>query len=226
MINNVSHELRTPLTHIMGYSELLADGMMGPLNNDQMYAVQVLSDRAQALNQLVNMLLDMRALSPELLEWSDIDLKHLASYTATVWQERAQRRSLTIDLQVGDVPLVRGDHYKLQEALDQLIENAFKFTPDKGTVTVGVQAQGDEVWLTVSDSGIGIPPDKLEKIFDRFYQIDGSSTRRFGGMGIGLSLVHLIVSLHKGRVWATSAGVPGQGATFYIALPALHKSGD
>jgi signal transduction histidine kinase len=103
-----------------------------------------------------------------------------------------------------------------------LLDNAQKFSPNGGTVRMSARAEGDYAILAVSDQGIGIPPEKLSHIFERFYQVDGSATRRYGGMGIGLALCRAIVEAHGGRIWAESQG-EGHGSTFYVLLP-LAKS--
>ena len=104
------------------------------------------------------------------------------------------------------------------QVMENLLDNAVKFSPREGLIRVRAWTEGNETIIAVSDNGVGIPPDRLEKIFEYFYQVDGSTTRRFGGMGIGLSLCSVIVRAHGGRIWAESAGA-GQGSTFYIALP-------
>jgi signal transduction histidine kinase len=150
-----------------------------------------------------------------------VDLKRLVNHTAAIWQERARVAQVTLDVQVaGEIPAIRGDYYRLQQALDQLLDNALKFIDKKGQVTLRAEPHNHGVWLSISDTGIGIPREKLENIFERFYQVDGSRTRRRGGMGIGLALVRKIVSLHRGRIWAESDGIAGHGTTFRIALPA------
>ncbi len=117
-----------------------------------------------------------------------------------------------------DLSLLMADPDLLGQVVVNLLDNALKFSPGGGVVTVRAWPEGDEVIIAVSDQGIGIPPDKLGRIFERFYQVDGSTSRRFGGMGIGLALCKAIVEAHGGRIWAESAG-EGQGSTFYVALP-------
>jgi signal transduction histidine kinase len=105
----------------------------------------------------------------------------------------------------------------LGQVIENLLDNAVKFSPRDGLIQVRAWTERDEAMVAVSDNGIGIPPDRLLKIFEYFYQVDGSATRRFGGMGIGLSLCNVIVRAHGGRIWAESGG-EGQGSTFYVAL--------
>ena len=182
-------------------------------------------DQAQTLSGLVDKLLALKTLAPQGLEWEEVDLKRLVTETVRVWQKRAQSKQITLDLQVvADLPAIRGDCRMLQEALDQLLDNAFKFSGKGEAISVRVESCEGEVRISVSDTGIGIPPDRLESVFEPFYQVDGSSTRRHGGAGIGLSLVRRIISLHGGRVWAESEGLEGRGTTVRIALPIVSTS--
>ncbi len=220
MIANVSHELRTPLTQIIGYSELLTDGIIGTgLNADLAHALQVILDRAQALARLVDALLSLQMRAPEDLDWAPVALEHLVATTVATWQEYARRKHITLSLEVvSEVPSIRGDARNLRKALDQLLDNAFKFTGEGGAVSMSVETHDTEVWISVSDTGIGIRKDELAKVFEDFYQADGSLNRRYGGAGIGLALVRRIAALHGGRVWAESEG-EGLGATIHLALP-------
>ena len=111
----------------------------------------------------------------------------------------------------------------LAEALENLLSNAIKFSPQGGRVRVSLHVEREVVCLEIADTGIGIPPDKLSKIFDRFYQVDGTATRRFGGVGVGLALVRQIIHAHGGQVWAESKG-PNRGSTFHLALPTVAMS--
>ncbi|MCC7354735.1 MAG: PAS domain S-box protein [Anaerolineae bacterium] len=220
MLQNVSHELRTPLTHIIGYAEALTEGVLGDMNEDQAQAIKVIQDRAKALSRLVETLLSFHTLDTEHLNWEELDLKSLASDAVKTWQQRAQSAGLSLDLlEMPELPPVRGDFMRLRQVLDQLLDNALKFTPAGGKVLVQAENPGNEIWLSVSDTGIGIPPDQQAAIFEPFYQVNGSTTRTHGGMGIGLRLVQQIMSLHNGRVWAESDGIAGHGSTLYIALP-------
>ncbi|RLC95801.1 MAG: hypothetical protein DRI77_09490 [Chloroflexi bacterium] len=131
--------------------------------------------------------------------------------------------SLQADLPDEGVP-IQADKEKMRVVLDNLISNALKFTPAGGGVRVALCSKDDEVEITVSDTGIGIPSEELERIFDRFYQVEDHMTRRHGGMGLGLSIVKGLVELHSGRVWAES--IPGQGSRFVVVLPAQQENAD
>jgi signal transduction histidine kinase len=228
MIANVSHELRTPLTHIIGYCELFDLGTLGgELLPDQRHAIEVIHQQARRLTDLINALLRFQSLSPENLYWGEVNLQRLATAAVERWRERAAKAKVGLELRsAAEVPVIWGDMQRLGEVLNCLLDNALKFTPAGGTVSVWVEHREDGVWLSVSDTGIGIPPEHLERVFERFHQVNGGSTRRYGGMGVGLALVREIVSLHGGRVWAESNGVPGHGTTVHVVLPISPSPGD
>jgi two-component system phosphate regulon sensor histidine kinase PhoR len=122
-----------------------------------------------------------------------------------------------LDVPAG-LPLLAGDRKQLAEAFDNLFSNAIKFSPKGGQITLRVQNENEAVHVEVTDTGIGIPPDKLPRVFDRFYQVDGTVRRRFGGAGVGLAVARQIVEAHGGHIWAESEGL-GRGSTFHLALP-------
>jgi len=227
MIQNVSHELRTPLTHIKGYTELLIDGVLGELNADQRQAMVTINKKADTLARLVNGLLTLQTFSAEELQLGPVEVNALLKDLADDWGVRVADSPMQLEVRTADGPLwAHADAERLREALDQLLENAVKFSPaDGGIIRLEAKDGGRMVSLAVSDNGIGIPPDKLNAVFERFYQVDGSSKRRYGGAGIGLSLVQRIVEAHKGRVWVESPGWLGRGTTFVIEVPATNGAG-
>jgi signal transduction histidine kinase len=223
MLQNVSHELRTPLVLIIGYSELLLDGVPGNLNSDQQRALTVIRDRSFALSHLVDNLLAFQKLTPEKYELQPVDIKRLVAEVWPIWEQRAAGKGINLHSEfIGDILPIQAEERLLARAIDQLLDNAIKFTPPGGEVMLRVEPHdGREVRLTISDTGIGIAPDKLEKIFEPFYQVDGSTTRRYNGVGIGLYLAREVIHFHGGRIWAESDGLPGHGTTFHLALPAI-----
>lgn len=220
MIQNVSHELRTPLTHIMGYSDLLSmSALERGLGEDEQRAITIIQEQMQNLAHLVDMLLDIQTLEVEDLALEEVNLTPLVSEAETAWQKKAQEVGTTLSRQIGRrMQAVQGDWYRLRQVLDVLLDNAFKFTGEGDEVSVQIEHRGDEMLLSVSDTGIGIPPHEADRIFEPFHQVNGSTTRHYGGAGIGLTLAHHIVSLHNGRIWAESEG-EGHGTTFHVALP-------
>jgi signal transduction histidine kinase len=223
MIQNVSHELRTPLTHIKGYTELLMDNVLGGLNEDQYQAMATVNKKADALARLVNGLLTLQTFSAQELQLGPVDVNSLLRSLANDWNLRLAETEVQIEAKPAAAPLrAQADSERLREAIDQLIDNALKFSPNGGVIRLEAEGNGKMVRLAVSDSGIGIPPEKQRAIFERFYQVDGSSKRRYGGAGIGLSLVERIVEAHNGQVWVESPGWLGRGTTFVIEVPATN----
>ncbi len=220
MIQNVSHELRTPLTLIQGYVELLAQETLGSLSAEQQDAVRILDRESSRLRFMVERLLMLQTLDPESFRMIRLEPAPWLRQVARSWQRRAEISGIQLALELApDLPDFQGDPDMLGQVIDNLLDNAFKFSPEGGRVSISAWHDAGEVVIAISDQGVGIPPDKLERIFERFYQVDGGPTRRFRGMGIGLALCHEIVRGHGGRIWAKSAG-EGRGSTFYIALPA------
>jgi PAS domain S-box-containing protein len=217
LIQNVSHELRLPLMVIQGYADLLRDGALGEVDGDMRQAVEVISDKTLLLGKRVDDIMLLRGLHQTDLQLSQISLAALTRSAIDRAQAGADQNNIVFidDIAAETSPLV-ADYRRLEQAVDELLENAIKFSPNGGQVLVTVREGGDVVYLKVSDQGIGIPAEQLPRIWDRFYQSDASTTRRFGGTGVGLALVKQIVEAHGGQVWAGSQ--IGQGSQFYVAL--------
>ncbi len=219
MIQNVSHELRTPLTLIQGYVELLQEGALGPLTTAQRKAVDVLDRQSNYLHYMVERLLLLQTLDKITPRKKPLDLKAMLKDLLHTWEARAQEAGIRLQLDIPpDLPPLAADKGLLHQVFHNLLDNAVKFSPDGGEIRVHARTRDDELVIAISDQGIGIPPDELEQVFRRFYQVEGGSTRRFNGMGIGLALCRKIVESHGGRIWAESEG-EGKGSTFYVALP-------
>ncbi len=219
MILYVSHELRTPLTVIEGYLSLLRDGILGALNSEQQEAVRTMTSEAQRLLGQINRLLALQRVEAESPYVTVVDLGSLVHWVVPGWKTAARRSGVEIEVRVEDSPLnVRVDMDRVQQMLSELLDNAIKFSPNGGKVVVRVWKQEDMARLSVSDEGIGIPPEALPHVFQHFLQVNGGLSRRIGGMGIGLALCRKIVEAHGGRIWAESPG-EGKGSTFHVALP-------
>jgi signal transduction histidine kinase len=221
-LQNISHELRTPLALIMGYAELMHSGELGELQPSQRGPVAVITRRVHVLSKMVNDLIailsaEARELSEEVVDMADLVRTMLVDFHVAT--EEAEL-SLMAEIEPG-LPPVTGDREQLCRVLDNLLGNALKFTPPGGSLTVRLwcDGAGKAVVLEVIDTGIGIPPDKLDRIFDRFYQVNGSAKRRYGGVGLGLALVKEIVDAHGGQVSVWSA--VDKGSTFRVTLPTL-----
>ena len=224
-ISNISHELRTPLTHIKGYIELLITESLGPLVEEQLHALQVSQQSTGKLESLIEDLIMVSLASRgELsLKQENVDIRRLANLAVNTYAQQAQDRGVHLNAVVDDdVPLVQGDPQKIAWALNQLVDNGVKFTPSNGYVTVSVEREGENlVIVSVTDTGIGIPANRLDDIFEPFHQLDSSATRRYGGTGLGLSLVRQIVEAHGSMLDVQS--VEGRGSTFKFPLLAAES---
>ncbi|MFN2272238.1 MAG: GAF domain-containing protein [Anaerolineae bacterium] len=222
MVQNVSHELRTPLSLIKGYVELLIDGDLGQIIESQRAALQVIRERTASLSRLIHNLMMLQAIPSEMLTLAPISLVELVQRVLTEFHNSAEKAGLTFQEELPEgLPLVMGDQERLELVFGHLMENAIKFSPNGGTVTLRAWADEKMVRVSIVDEGIGISPSLLSRIFERFYQVDGSTKRRFGGMGIGLALVWEIIEVHGGSVQVESE--PGKGSTFTVSLPVLDE---
>jgi signal transduction histidine kinase/FixJ family two-component response regulator len=219
-IRNASHELRTPLAIMRGYVELLVSGQFGELSAVQQEPMSIVTARAKMLTNLVDDIIAVLNAETADLNFEPTDLAKVAQTVSQEFQLAAKRANLALDLAIApDLPLVMGAPFHLERVLDNLLSNALKFTPAGGTVLLSLRHEAGDLVLEVKDTGIGIPAEELDKIFDRFYQVDGSPTRRYGGIGLGLALVKEIVAAHHGRVHVSS--ILKEGSCFQIRFPAL-----
>jgi len=222
-IQNVSHELRSPLALVRGYAEMLADGDLGELQPDQQKPVAIIARRAQMLGDLVEDITLILGAETRPLEPVPVALGEMARTAMDDFRVAADQAELALEVEVEpDLPPVCGSVLYLRRVLDNLVGNAIKFTPPGGTVTVRVWQEEEQIALRVKDTGIGIPDDQLERIFERFYQVDGSTRRRYGGVGLGLALVKEIVDLHAGQVIVESW--VDEGSAFTVKLPVFKPS--
>ncbi len=218
-IQNVSHELRSPLALIRGYAEMLDSGEIGEVPADQKKPVAIIARRARMLSDLVKditLILEAEVSPPDP---EPIPLDELTQNAVEDFQVEIEQADLTLEAEIEpDLPPVSGTPNYMRRVLDNLIGNAVKFTPAGGKITVRLRRDGETVALAVSDTGVGVPADKLERIFDRFYQVDGSARRRYGGVGLGLALVKEIVEAYGGRVTVESELDKGSTFTAYIPI--------
>lgn len=217
MISAVSHEMRTPLTAMLGFTEFMLENEVAP--PQQREYLQIIHQETEKLNELIGNFLSLQRLQArqdKVAGFLSVDIERLLEETASRYRLLALGRRITVNCPP-DLPPVLGDGRDLHEMLDNLVSNAIKFSPGGGEVHLEAGREGDNVAIRVRDEGIGIPADMLEKIFERFYQVDGTDRRKFNGTGLGLALVRDVVSVHGGRVWAESA--VGTGSTFHVLLP-------
>jgi PAS domain S-box-containing protein len=218
LIQNVSHELRTPLTYIKSYAELLIDGELGVLSGDQIKSLNIISRKVDHLDQLIGDIVSLEIVSEATLERSPADLGELARMAMEDCRPAATKAGVELKSDIQRrLPKIQVDISRIVEVFDNLLDNAIKFSPNGGRITLKVKEDGEFLRAEVIDTGIGIPPDKYSRIFERFYQVDGSSTRRFQGVGLGLAIVQRIVQAHGGTVGVESE--LGKGSVFHFTLP-------
>jgi signal transduction histidine kinase len=226
-VANISHELRTPMTHIIGYLDLMADDTFGSLSDQQREALDTIHRASERLHDLIEDLIQFSDTSHGgiSLNLQPMSLRDSIQEVMSRLLAKAQRGKVRIDIQLPpDLPPVRADHRRIIWVISQLMDNGIKFTPSGGTVTIRAGQAAKRVWVTVADTGIGIPADRMKELFEPFHQLDGSSTRRHGGTGMGLSLCRQIVEAHGSKMTVQSA--EGKGSTFLFDLPVAPSVGD
>ncbi len=224
-ISNISHELLTPLTSIKGFTELLREEMSRDMNEGQKRKMDIIYRNTEKLIGLIKELLDLAHLEKNEfgLHFGLVSLNDIITRSIKDIDQQAKEKDISIIRDIKKLSGIWGDEERLTHVLANLLTNAIKFTPSKGTVTIKAGEDAKDIKISVTDTGIGIPEDKLTRIFEKFYQIDGSSNRRYGGVGLGLSICKSIIDNHYGSIWAESTGC---GSTFNIVLPKLshHKN--
>jgi signal transduction histidine kinase/CheY-like chemotaxis protein len=236
---NMSHELRTPMNAIIGYTDLMIDGVDGPVNEEQVRSLNKVANNARHLLQLINDVLDISKIEAGKMKINpkELDLKWLIASATPTFEPQMKIRGITLTVDIPDgMPLVYGDEDRVKEILINLLSNAIKFT-QKGGITISARLSERAVKpgepplfmeICVQDTGIGIKEEDLGKIFDKFVQADLTTIRQYEGTGLGLSIARGLVSLHKGIIWVTSN--VGEGSTFCFTLPLkkemLEKTGE
>ncbi len=224
---NMSHELRTPLNHILGFTELVVDGNFGQLNPKQEEFLNDVLQSGRHLLALINEILDLSKVEAGKMELnlSLVFLRPLVNNSLIMIKEKALKQRLKLHAEITDqVESIQADERKLKQVLYNLLSNAVKFTPPGGTIDVrispenGVPDGKQGLRFSVIDSGIGLAPGDLERIFKPFEQVDNSASRKFQGTGLGLALTRKMVELQAGRIWAVSEG-EGKGSAFHFVLP-------
>ncbi len=218
LVQNISHELRTPMTYVRGYVELLADENLGPLNEEQVQTLNLVMRKTEEVIDIINETVALQPLILGKLQRTPISVRDLLHQTSASFSEDARRRGVNLRLGFVDPQIqIYGDPERLGQLCSHILENAVKFSYYGGEISVDAKYEDGLVHLVFKDQGIGIPDDQLHKIFDTFYQIDNVATRRFAGLGMGLSTVRRIAEAHEGMVWAESE--EGKGSTFHVLLP-------
>jgi signal transduction histidine kinase len=215
-VSIASHELRTPLSVILGYASFLREEVSGEAGEQ----IDIVLQSAMRLRSIIDDMVNLRHVDTgqAQLERDIFSMAELISDVAGEFDQlaKAKQQILRVDLPE-DLLKIDADWQKIYLVLANLLSNAIKFTLPQGRVQVSAQRKGEEIWICVMDTGIGIPERDYNRIFDRFYQVEPSLTRRYEGMGLGLSVAKSMVELHNGRMWVES--VVGKGSRFTVVLP-------
>jgi signal transduction histidine kinase len=231
----MSHELRTPLNHILGFTELVLDENIGDLNPTQEEYLRDVHHSSRHLLSLINDILDLSKVEAGRLELiiSDVEIRAILENSANMIKEKALRKHITISKNFNDLPkLINADKRKLKQILYNLLSNAVKFTSDGGSIVLAARriSKSDDssqsrskdsenyIEISIEDTGIGLLKRDLDRVFKPFEQVESSTSRKFEGTGLGLSLTKRMVELHGGMIWAESEG-QGKGAKFSFCLP-------
>lgn len=216
-ISNVSHELRTPLASLKALTETLRDGALEDPEAAPRFLGRMETE-VDALTQMTQELLDLSRIESGqvALEFIEVEPARLVDASADRMRAQAERGKLELNVEISsDLPKIRADRNRLEQVLVNLIHNAIKFTPPGGSVQLAAQVESGFIRFSVQDTGVGMPEEDLERIFERFYKSDRA--RSGGGTGLGLSISRHIVEAHGGRIWAESR--EGEGSTFYFTIP-------
>jgi signal transduction histidine kinase len=232
---NMSHELRTPLNHIIGFTELMLDKSLGELSPVQEEYLGDVHNSSRHLLSLINDILDLSKVEAGKLEYesTEVQIRDILTNSLIMIKEKALKHGIKLETELDGIPeIIQADERKLKQILYNLLSNAVKFTPDAGHILLAakcvsntdIQVQGlpasdkNYIQISVTDSGIGLKEDDLERIFQPFEQADNSASRLFQGTGLGLSLTKSLVELHGGHIWVTSEG-EGKGTAFFFCIP-------
>ena len=222
---NMSHELRTPLNSIIGFSQALEDGLVGPLTDEQRGYQNDILESGRHLLMIINELLDLAKIESGKaeLDYSDIDVTELVEKSVFLFREKSIKHNIAIDVALGKEPaVIHGDFTRLRQVIINLLGNALKFTEDGGRVSLQTRLNEPpggvrQFVFSLTDTGIGISAEDQEKLFRPFAQLEPSLTKKYEGTGLGLALCKNIIELHGGRIWVESK--QGQGSTFSFSIP-------
>jgi PAS domain S-box-containing protein len=219
-VSIVAHELRTPMTSIKGYADLILNGAAGPVSETQMQFLRVIRNNVERLATLVNDLLDLSRIEAGRVKLNLLPL-HMDEVTHEVvdsLQGEIARRNLKLEVETpSDLPLVQGDRNRIVQVLTNLVSNAYKYTPPGGRITLALHPINGELQVHVSDTGIGIASEDVDRVFERFFRADHEMVHEQAGTGLGLPIAKSIVEMHGGRMWVKSE--LGKGSTFSFSLP-------
>lgn len=222
-LQNINHELRTPIAIILGYADLLRDGELGALATEQQRAILAIANSASELKKLVERITVLLRSEAQTAFFMRLSLAKVTVGVVEAHLQLAKQRNIVLEFSSAtDLPDIMGDQEHLRQAIGCVVENAIKFTSKGGRVIVELTSEESQVRLKVSDTGIGIAPEKLAEIFNPFYQVDSSSTRQYGGLGLGLTVTKAVIKAHSGQIQVSSQ--PGQGSCLTMKLPVIPET--
>jgi two-component system phosphate regulon sensor histidine kinase PhoR len=218
-VANVSHELRTPISSIKGYAETLLEGALEDKDNAKEF-ISIIYQDSNRLANLINDLLDISKIESGKMKMNFIALDPVSVIrrAINVIENQAKVKSISLKLKLPpETPKIKADETRISQVIINLLDNAIKYTPENGLVTISAHVVGNTLQIDVADTGIGISEKDLPRIFERFYRVDRARSRELGGTGLGLSIVKHIVQAHAGQVWVKSE--LGRGSTFSFTIP-------
>ncbi len=220
---NMSHELRTPLNSILGFTQVMLEGLDGPLTEYMEEDLGLIEKNGKHLLNLINDVLDMARIEAGRVSFyiESVNLPDLLDDVLKTNSPMAREKSLDLEMisTLADNQVIMADSVRLRQVLINVVGNSLKFTHEGGIKVYADYLDDDKIQVRIKDSGIGVPPDKLEAIFEAFSQVDTSTTRKVGGTGLGLPISRRLVEMHGGRMWAESSGIEGEGTTTFLELP-------
>jgi PAS domain S-box-containing protein len=218
-LSNISHELRTPLTSVIGYTELMLDEK---LTEKQRHMTEIVFRNSKRLSRLIKGLLDSQLIESRDLKLAGeiVSINEIIAAVVEDMKNMAATKNILITINITDSLVIEGDIERLTQVFSNLLDNAIKFTIT-GEINIRGEMDNQNAHIQISDTGVGIPKDQLEMIFDQFYQVDSSNERKYGGTGLGLWISKNIIEAHGGKIWAESKN---SGSTFHILLPKSVRS--
>ena len=219
-LSNIQHEINTPLTSIKGFSELVHEESLGSLNPEQKRAMDRVVEKTKQLQRVLDSLLFVSSVTHGGIKYNleRLSLSKILHVSFDIVSEKLKYKGLALEANIpSEMPEIVGDADYLPRVFVHILDNAIKFTDTGGKITVSITEDKGFVHLIINDTGIGIAEENLEKVFGMFFQLDGSSTRNYGGNGLGLYMCKIIIEEHKGKIWIDSE--EGQGTTVHILLP-------
>lgn len=219
-LTNIAHELRTPLMVASGYLQMMQNGVL--LGDQLTVGIEAISRNVQQIVTLVNDILFLQEMDLVLPDFQAVDMNRVARNVLNQYQPKAAQRNVTLRIEPDlNLPPVSGDPKSLERAIMALVDNAIKFSPKGGNVTVRFDQKDDKVFVTVEDHGIGIKEEHLPRIFDRFYRLERQDDDLFGGIGLGLAITRQVIEQHQGKLDVKSA--PGKGSAFTVTLKKWYR---